>query len=70
MPPVLDRVLCSARQVFCNLSPLIAKLFVDFQQHGILLFIPTTLLDGRVEVIVPALADLLANAPRDLCCNA
>lgn len=60
---VLDCVVSPSWQQLCNLGPLIAPLLVCLVDDVILLVGPGTLLDGRVQVVMPSLPALLPDAP-------
>mmetsp|Transcript_33149 Transcript_33149/g.107211 ORF Transcript_33149/g.107211 Transcript_33149/m.107211 type:complete len:237 (-) Transcript_33149:10-720(-) len=62
VPVVLNRVVCPARKQLCNLGPLVAKLLLPLQQDLIFLRSPLALRQVGVELVVPALAALLAVA--------
>lgn len=49
-------------QQLCNLGPLIAPLLVCLVDDVVLLVRPGTLLDGRVQVVMPSLPALLPDA--------
>mmetsp|Transcript_21415 Transcript_21415/g.55102 ORF Transcript_21415/g.55102 Transcript_21415/m.55102 type:complete len:247 (-) Transcript_21415:132-872(-) len=63
--PVLHRVLGAAGQHLGDLGPLVAHPPLRVEEHPVLLGGPVALFDGRVEVIEPAFAALLARAARD-----
>mmetsp|Transcript_23593 Transcript_23593/g.52987 ORF Transcript_23593/g.52987 Transcript_23593/m.52987 type:complete len:231 (+) Transcript_23593:851-1543(+) len=65
VPVVLHVVVCAAGQALGDLGPLIAQFLVRFGHDPLLLLCPVGLVDMRVEVVVPALAALLARAARD-----
>ena len=58
-----------ARKILGDLGPAIAELLVRVDDGLVLLRRPFVLLDVRVQVIVPALAALLTNAPGKCLCD-
>ena len=62
IPVVLDRVVGAALKHLCDLGPLVVDDAVHQEQDPLFLFVPVDLLDAGVEVVVPALAALLAHA--------
>mmetsp|Transcript_3158 Transcript_3158/g.9795 ORF Transcript_3158/g.9795 Transcript_3158/m.9795 type:complete len:215 (-) Transcript_3158:225-869(-) len=69
VPVVLDGVVRAPRQQLGDLRPLVAVRLVRFHENAVLLLAPAVALDVRVEVVVPALAALLANAARQVTRN-
>lgn len=66
--PVLYVVVGPARKILGDLGPAIAELLVRVDDGLVLLRRPFVLLDVWIQVIVPALAALLTNAPgKGLC---
>ena len=63
VPVVFDRVVRAAGKVLCNLGPFVAHLALLGDEDVVLLLGPRILTDGRVKLIVPSLAALLAIAP-------
>ena len=61
---VLDRVVSSSIEVFCNVGPPIFELAVLQEQDPLLLIAPIDLLDAGVEVVMPTLAALFALTAR------
>ena len=53
VPTILDGVVGSSGKSFGDLGPAIAKFLMGFQQDSIFVFGPFSLVDVRVEVIVP-----------------
>jgi hypothetical protein len=53
-----------------NFTPLVAKFLMNLDQHVVLLVVPASLLDGWVQMVVPALPNLPTNATRNLCRDA
>mmetsp|Transcript_17726 Transcript_17726/g.71156 ORF Transcript_17726/g.71156 Transcript_17726/m.71156 type:complete len:295 (+) Transcript_17726:723-1607(+) len=66
VPVVLDRVVRAAGQLAGDLGPLVADLDVLGENRAVLVLGPRLLGDVRVEVVVPPLAALLADAPRQV----
>ena len=66
---VLDVVVGAARQVLGDLRPPVAVLEMKFQNSLVLLFRPSVLLDVRVQVVVPPLTALLADASGQVLSN-
>ena len=62
VPVVLDGVVGAAFEDLGDLSPLVADDAVHQKEDPLFLFIPVNFLDSRVQVVVPALATLLAHA--------
>eukprot|EP00967_Tisochrysis_lutea_P108990 scaffold169168_cov26-Tisochrysis_lutea.AAC.2 len=65
VPPVLDLVVRAAGDGLGDIGPAITHCAMSIDQSHVLLLSPLTLVDCRVEVIVPALAALLARALRE-----
>jgi len=68
IPVVLDRVVSAARQFFTDLCPPVSQQAVFLsrrykEEDPLLFFGPLLDVDMRVEVVVPALATLLADPP-------
>jgi hypothetical protein len=59
---IFDVVVCSSRQKFCDLAPFVSVLFVSLNDGSIFVTGPFVFLDVRIQVVVPALAALLANS--------
>lgn len=59
---ILDGVVGAAFEDLGDLGPLVAHNAMHEEEDPFLLFVPVDLLDARVEVVVPALATLLAYA--------
>ena len=59
---VFDVVVCSPGEELGDLSPLIAKIPVSFDNDLILLLRPFSSFDIRVQVIMPSFSALLPNA--------
>ena len=51
---VLDAVVRAARKLLRNISPLVAQLFVQIKNLFLLNFVNRSLIDVRIEVIVPS----------------
>merc|ERR1719199_1558035 len=62
VPVVLDGVVSAAREELSDLCPSVVESLVCFDKEGVLLGCPAVFAHIRVELIVPALADLLAGA--------
>ena len=63
---VLDGVVGPAFQHFGDLSPLVGHLPVHHEQDPLFLFGPVHFLDFGIEVVVPSLSALLADALRQV----
>lgn len=59
---VLDGVIRASGDKFGNFGPLITPLFMGVVDDAVLFFGPGRLLDLRVQMIMPSLPTLLANA--------
>ena len=66
VPVVLGRVVRATWQVLGDVRPLVSKLAVQLEQHPVFLEGPGVLADIVVEVVVPALAALLACPSRQV----
>ena len=62
VPVILDRVVCASLEHLSDFCPLVVDDAVHQEQDPLFLLVPVDLLDARVEVVVPALAALLANS--------
>ena len=69
VPVVFDGVVGATDERLGNLGPPVAELVVGEDQLAVLVAAPLLALDLGVEVVVPALAALLADAPRKLLRN-
>ena len=63
---VLDVVVRSSRKPLGDLGPLVTEFFVRLAHDVFLILRPVSLVDVRVQVVVPALAALLARATRNI----
>ena len=61
---IFDLVVGSAFDIFGHLTPLTVMFIVQMHNQQVLLQGPLPLDNSRVEMVVPALPTLLANAPR------
>ena len=61
VPVVLDGVVRATLEHLCDLCPLIADYAVHQEKDPLFLLVPVDLLDAGVQVVVPALATLLAH---------
>ena len=61
---ILNRVVCTTFQISSDNCPLIVKLTVTYVQNELLLLAPLILLNLGVQMIMPTLSALLANATR------
>ena len=59
---ILDRVVGASLEHLSDLGPLVVDDAVHQEQDPLFLLVPVDLLDARVEVVVPALAALLAHS--------
>ena len=59
----------SAGDQLCNLGPLVSPLLVRVVDHSVLLVCPSSLLDVRVQVVVPSLPALLPDPTLQLLRN-
>ena len=59
---ILDRVVRAAFEHFGDFGPLIVHYAVHQEQYPLFLLVPVAFLDAGVEVVVPSLAALLADA--------
>ncbi len=66
---VLDRVVSSTRQIFSDLRPLVSKLSMRLYDQVIFLFSPFFLLYMRIQMIMPSLPALLADAAWQMLCD-
>ena len=66
---VLDVVVRATLEVFGNIGPAIIELIVEENKCPLFLIAPTNFLVQGIQVIVPALSALLANATCELPCN-
>ena len=57
---ILDRVVCASLEHLSDFCPLVVDDAVHQEQDPLFLLVPVDFLDAGVEVIVPALAALLA----------
>ena len=66
---ILNSVVSATLKDFRDLGPLVAIVTMHQVQDPFFFFAPSNLLDLRVEVIMPTLTALLANASREMLCN-
>mmetsp|Transcript_55587 Transcript_55587/g.153398 ORF Transcript_55587/g.153398 Transcript_55587/m.153398 type:complete len:304 (+) Transcript_55587:942-1853(+) len=66
VPVVFDRVVGAAGQEFGDLGPTVTEHCVGLEKYLLLLLGPRVLTDGRVQLVVPALAALLAGPSIEL----
>ena len=66
VPVVLDRVVCATLEILGNDGPLVLAGAIQDVQDELLFKTPLILLDSWIQVVVPALAALLADAPRQV----
>lgn len=59
---ILYRIVRSPLQVFREVSPLVAQIFVQDEQNPLLIFAPLFLIDVGVEMIMPSFPALFADA--------
>lgn len=69
VPMVLDGVVSAALKDFGDLGPFVAVVAMHQVQDPLLLLAPADLLDLRIQVVVPSLAALLPNSPREVLCD-
>ena len=69
VPMVLNGVVRSPFKNFGDFSPLIVNDSVHEEQNPLFLLAPGDLLNHGVQVVVPALTALLADAIREMLCN-
>lgn len=60
---IFDRVISPAFETLGNLCPLVASLSVTEVKNPLLFFAPLVLLDHRIQMVVPPLTALFADAP-------
>lgn len=60
---ILDGVICTTFEVLGDLGPAVAVVLVLNEENPLFLLAPGGLLDLGIQVVVPPLAALLANAP-------
>lgn len=63
VPVVLNGVISATLKYLGNLSPLVAVVAMHQVENPLFFLAPADLLDLRVQVVVPSLTTLLANAP-------
>jgi len=64
VPVVLDRVVRATQKEVGDLRPTIIEVLVKEEEYPIFFNRPSDFLQKRVELVVPALAALLAGSPR------
>lgn len=69
IPVILDRIVRSSREQFCDLSPSVSKPSMFPQDCVVLFGAPRILSDVRVQVVVPALSALFPNPTRQALCD-
>lgn len=69
IPSILNGIIRSAGKTFRNLRPFISELSVSINDGLILLLSPFTLVDVRIQVVVPTLTALLTESPLELASN-
>ena len=62
-------IVCSSREEFRNLAPLVSVFLVSQNDGSILFRSPFVLFDVWVQVIVPTLTALLTDSPRKCLCD-
>jgi hypothetical protein len=69
VPMVLDCVVGAAVEDLRDVGPFVVELAVHQEQNPLLLATPVNFFDARIQVVVPALAALLAHPSRQVLCN-
>ena len=65
--PVFDGVVGPSRESLCDFAPAVAVLLMHGKDQSVFLLRPLLLPDVGIQMIVPPLSALLANAPRESC---
>ncbi len=67
---ILDGIVSSAREHFCDFGPSISEAHVTLDNNSILVHCPCFgLVDSRIQVIVPTFTALLSTSPHEIGCN-